>query len=219
MKHFNVFYIAYCVLIVSILCTAQTDTLITSLHGFEDNYGHTQLFYQAMYHSLNSDIDTIQNNIFHFNTSSDADSVYLDNYIIHLITPLPPFDTLGVQIVNYFVFDKDPQKYIYAYNGGPQLKQCAISRYDLGETFRETGHISFFYASSNNPQNVFAVFNKKLLKSTDGGKTWPSSDDSSNINLEFFPLAFSPFNDNIIFGFDSVGNLIKSFDQGKTFLL
>ncbi len=202
-------------LIFPVFLFSQTDTTITTLTGFEDAAGNTHLFYQTHYSNLGEVIDTSLSNIYHLNTSNLSNSVFLHGETHTQRQTFPPVDTDGKTISGLSFFNNDPTQYIYIQKSGISLSTNRIIKSGVGEVFSTSEHIRFLYISKQNPNNVYAVLWGLILKSTDGGNTWPAISDSSNIIINFIPIVFSPFDENIIFGFSYNTQLVKSDDGGK----
>lgn len=125
-----------------------------------------------------------------------------------------PFGTEGKAINDYEFFPNDSVNFM---NVGNEINV------DFWGTIYRNDSLSFSIPfdmvkvdiSKQNPQKVFvgADYNY-LLRSFDGGYTFLM--DSSK---QFTMLSLSFFNDNIIFGLESLNRLIKSFDGGNSSVL
>lgn len=202
-------------LLFPICLFSQTDTTITSLNGFEDSSGSTHLFYQTHYSNLGEAIDTSLSNIYHLSTSTLSNTIFLHGETHTNRQTLPPFDTDGKTISGLSFFNNGPARYIYIHKSGISLSANKIIKAGVGEVFSTSGNIRFLYISKQDTNNVYAVLDNLILKSTDGGNTWPDIADTNNVSIDFIPIVFSPFDDNVIFGFDNYGRLIQSYDGGK----
>ena len=194
---------------------SQTDTTITSLSGFEDNAGITHLFYGTHYSNLDKAIDTSLSNIYYLNTSTKYNNIFLHGETHTQILTLPPFGTDGKIITGLTFFNNDTSQYIYIQKSGISLSENKIIKSGVGEVLSTSENIRFLFISKQNSNNVYAVLDSVIIKSTDAGNTWPDITDTENIAIDFTPLVFSPFDENIIFGFDYYKRLVKSLDGGK----
>ncbi len=193
------------------ITNAQTDTLIYSLRGIEDAEGNTHLFYRAKYISLSDTADTTLDFIYTFNESDKKEKPFLNGYSI---TYYPENHTEKNIIGGIDFIGNNPEKYIYLRNSLSIDGNWSLSRYDTNNILSD-GLISAngLYVSKQDTNTVFVVAGRTIYKSVDGGF---SVADIYQINFDY--LTFSPFNDSIIFGVADDGSLVKSFDQGNSFL-
>ena len=185
-------------IILGSISYAQTKNyIISELRGMEDKNGNTHLFYRegADYY--------IFNDVYHFDTASNSDSVLIDSYSGSYPGPKA--------IVDYSFYGFDPEKFIYGgYYTYPDnhgyLKNSDGKVLDNGLFF--WGNIEKIEISKNDTNLVYVC--NPFAKSTDGGNSWNIIDD----RLRFISL--DRFADNILFGINGDRELVKSIDSGKT---
>lgn len=196
----------------------QTDTTVTTLYGLEDSEEITHLIYKTKYRSLRTENDTSRFDYYLFNTNTLSNELLFNDYTITSSISPPPLDIKSEHITSFGFFDNDPNKFIYAASGVMGDAYSYISRYDSEQTFSGTEEIFAIKISSENDQNISAVYGGSIILSNDGGLTWSAPDDTQTVQLEFNFLAFSPFEENVVYGFNNNHHLVKSFDYGKTFV-
>ncbi|BDQ03247.1 T9SS type A sorting domain-containing protein [Ignavibacterium sp.] len=194
----NNFILLFC-LIVSSLSIAQE---ISDLNGIETQSGRTYLFYRQ-------GSPTPYNSIYKLDTETLQDTIFLYGYV-----SWTPFGNTSRANNDFEFFPNDSVNFM---NVGNEYD------IDFWGTIRRNDTLSFSIPldifkvdiSKQNYQKVYAGGDyNHLFRSFDGGYTFPI--DSV---LQFAFLSMSPFNDNIIFGIDSLKRLIKSFDGGHTSVL
>ena len=199
------------------LLFAQTDTTITRLFGFEDASGNTHLFYHTHYSTMTEARDTTELDFWHVDVSNSIDTLLLSGTKIYERLTMPPFDYSGDIVSKIYFFDNNPADYIYIRKSGISLRKNSIVKSGTGEVFSCNDNIRMLYISRQNPNTVYAVLDSLIIKSTDGGITWPALDDTNNVPISFTPLRFSPFDENVIFGYNSTNELVKSDNGGRSF--
>lgn len=195
----------------------QTDTTITALYGLEDPEGTTHLIYKTNFRSLRTENDTSRFDYYHLNTNTLFDDLLFNDFTITSSSTPPPLDIESQHITSFGFFDNDPNKYIYAVSGVMGDAYSFISKYDNEQTFTGTEEILAIKISENN-ENLSAVYGRTIIRSSNRGLTWSAPEDTQSINLEFDFIAFSPFEENVVYGFNENHHLVKSFDYGKTFV-
>ncbi|MFH1198080.1 MAG: T9SS type A sorting domain-containing protein [bacterium] len=203
------------ILLLMNTASAQTDVRITGLSGIDDSEGVTHLIYPTEYRSLGLQTDSILFNYYIFNTQTDKEELLFHDYTIESTTALPPADVYGESVADYKFWGNDPRRFICAYNGIFGDAYSYISRYDMPYICLGTMPVKKLHVSSMDTNIVYACFDNLIMKSTNGGKAWPTEDNIHNVNLDFHYIQHSPFDDNIIFGYKNL-SLYKSIDGGKT---
>ncbi len=191
---------------------SQSDTLIYSLQGIEDGEGNTHLFYKAKYINFTVSTDTVLDYVYTFNESTGEEIPFLNGYSI---TYYPENHTEVNLICGIDFIGGNPDKYIYVKNQFGIDGNWNVSRYDTNNVLNGGfTPASGLFVSRQDTNIVFIISGRTIYKSEDGGF---SVADSNIYQIDFDYLAFSPFDDNIIFGIANDGSLVKSIDQGRTF--
>jgi hypothetical protein len=212
MKMLKYYFLIY--LLFTVHLFSQTDTIITSMKGFKGNDGSTYLVYQTKQTYYNDEVDSTIFGYYLYNVNDKT------NHLIDKGFDKTYYSENHLQfrhISDIKFINNVPTKYIYYINTLGIDPDSRIIRSDTGETLGLLGFIDDLFISSTNPQNIFAVVGNWILRSFDGGLTWPS-DSSFNINDKSVKyLSFFPFEQSKILGINSENHLVKSLDFGKTF--
>lgn len=180
----------------------------SGLRGLEDKNGKTHLFYTLFEAFKNPDYyeDNTSVTIFHLNLADNSTSEFLQaGYKCGL-----PYCT-GRSISDFEFWNNDPSKYIYAGNNGGMDPNPYFERYDGTETnAKGFWGILNIELSKQNDSVLFYSSAFELYKSNDYTADW------SLASNDFLLVRLNPFNDNILFGQSKKGDLVKSFDGGKS---
>ncbi|MCB9207757.1 MAG: T9SS type A sorting domain-containing protein [Ignavibacteriales bacterium] len=211
MKFFRVVVI---IIFLASLSFSQTDTVITSLRGFDNEDGETFLFYQTSHKTLSTDVDSniITYNLFNNNNKTKYElfkgfeNIYFpENHL--------QFHTM----VDIEFIENDPNKYIYAINSLGIDPDSRVIHYDQGEIIGLLGFVDDIFLPSDDLNKINVVSGNWVYRSFDGGYTWPGDSSYFFQNAQMRYLTFSPHNESVVFGLNIDNNLIKSIDNGKTF--
>lgn len=192
---------------------AQSDTVITSLSGLEDKGCNTHLIYQIYHSSLHLTGDTLRSDYYHLDTFTKVDTLIFDSYTITSQIYPPPYDIYGKSIAGFQFLDNDPNQFIYAFNYALGDVSCGFGMPGR-EHYYGTSSIDYFYAFGD---SAWANYGGTVILSTDRGVTWTAWDSLAG-RPKFQLISISPFNRNIFYGWTYSNGLIRSTDQGKTYL-
>ncbi|MFH0733431.1 MAG: T9SS type A sorting domain-containing protein [bacterium] len=206
-------YLLYIFLFLANFCLAQTDSLISKLSGFESTDLTSQLIYQIDYRNLGTSFVSHRGDYYHFDTYSYSDSVIFPDFYEYYVT-YPFVD--AVSVTGYVFFNNNPKKYIYSVAGSSADAYGAIRRYDNPMVFWTSSYIDNIFTERSDTNNIYAVDGRSIIKSTDGGYTWPDWTTPNGISIGFIFYSASPVAVNIIFGYNYLHQLVKSIDTGKT---
>jgi hypothetical protein len=175
----------------------------SNLNGIEDDQGNTILLY-----SFGIDVNGQYSPVFKFNTVTSQETKIMDAYSIQIDT----FNYMGKSVSDYEFFNNDTSNFI---NVGMTLDMDPLGYAARNDTILFT---DFFLVtvdiSKQNPNNVFISNFNNVYRSFDGGYTYP--EDST---IEFRLVSVADYDDNVFFGVDNDGNLIKSLDNGMTYII
>ncbi len=199
--------------ILQINLLAQTDSLISTLSGFESSDLKSQLIYQVDYRNLGTSFVSQRNDYYHFDTYSYSDSVIFPDYFeYHITSPHPD----GVSVTDYIFLNNNPKKYIYTIAGSFTDGYGAIRRYDNPNVFWTSSCMVNIFSQRGDTNNIYAINDDSIIKSTDGGYTWPDWTNTNGIHINFGFITASPVSINVMFGINYQHQMVKSIDTGKT---
>lgn len=172
----------------------------SNLNGIEDEQGNTILLY-----SFGIDIYGQYSPVFKFNTLTSHETKIIDAFSIQIDT----FNYMGKSVSDYEFFNNDTSNFI---NVGMTLNMDPLGYAARNDSILFT---DFFLVtvdiSKQNPNKVFISNFNNIYRSFNGGYTYP--EDST---IEFRLISVADYNDNVFFGVDDQGNLIKSDNLGST---
>ncbi len=194
----------------------------SELNGIEDQQGNTHLFYRiytSSYDSVNY-WPISSDNIYHFDLSTQADSLFLKSYY--------GVDSIYHQPEEFVISDltfwqNNPVYFIYG--GTTEItilnEHTFIKRFDSENTYYRRGVEHVIEISNQNDSLLYAgveVYDSSgfelTIKSIDGGWNWESVSD------EYELLSLNPSNDQIFFAREEISkNLYKTTDGGSSFYL
>lgn len=172
----------------------------SELKGMEDSVGKTHLFYRIHYLSKQDEMNFYEcNDVYHLNLDSNSDTLKFPEYN----QSMGGYFETSVFVSDYEFWHNNPDHYIFG-GGGGWCGYFYVRRFDgFGVDPLGSGYVRL--AISNQNDSLVYSF---LGTSIDGGKTWPMQ------NFNFHSM--NPFNDQVIFFFESYGKLMKSNDGGLT---
>jgi hypothetical protein len=208
-------------LFLSSLATAQTPQKIHDLKSLTDCSGTVHLFYRIF--SEYEGTDYFTDNIYHLNTETGQDSLFLENF----------YDSrfgfpLSSQVTDYKFLENDPQNVVlikrYCDNECSEFIGRLDSSEGMGGLFVTMESLNTVGTDSG---RVYVEMLGEVIIGRNGGRDWPDADaenfeeipDSSKLG---FPLiSLSPYNDSLMFGkrlffSDGENALLRSLDKGKT---
>ena len=192
----NLFIILSLIFAISSIHSQQFSTL----KGLEDDQENTTLLY-----SFGIDASGRYSSVFKFNVNTGFESKIMDAYSLDI-------DTLVVNaksISDYEFFPNDMNNFI---NVGLTINPNILGYAARNDTINYNQWALFMVdISKQNPNKVFVTDFYNIYRSFDGGYTYPVD---STIAFQFLSLA--AFDDNVLFGTDAQGNLIKSNNLGIT---
>lgn len=213
--------IALITLFLSSLTIAQPPKKIHDLKSLTDSSGTVHLFYRIYAEYSNTEYST--NNIYHYNTQTGQDTLFMENY----------YDTrLGfpysVYTSDYKFLDNDPQNYVFITRYCDNECLETISRPDsadmMGGLFVTMDHLNVEGPDSG---RVYVEMDGEVIIGFNGGREFPKIDAENfeempdSLKLGFPLISVSPYNDSLMFGrksFHSDGEsaFLRSLDKGKT---
>ncbi len=173
------------------LCSLSYTQTFQSLDGFENEQGETILLYRL------GDQDFSLNPIYKFNTVTKSEELIIDAFSTAeglracIDFEYFPADTSNFMNVGQELLGIDPIDFI--------ARNDTIIYSDLG-LFRAVDILK------ENPACVFA-FGNGIYRSFDGGLSFPQD---SIIDVDYTPLSVSQFENNIYFGINQQGKLVKN---------
>ena len=170
------------------------------LNGLEDSQGNTILLY-----SLGIDNSGRFSPVYNYNVDSKIEAKIMDAYSNVIDTSYTNSKTIG----DYEFFPNDVNNFINVGLIFDAVTQGYAARNDT-ITYTDWG-IFFVDISKQHPNQVYISDFHKVIRSFDGGYSYPAD---STTDFEFLSLA--DFDDRVFFGTDN-NRLIKSEDQGITF--
>jgi hypothetical protein len=183
-----------------VICISIFPQQFSRLNGLEDSQGNTILLY-----SYGIDNSGRFSSVYKYNVDSGIETKIMDAYSNVVDTSYTNSKTIG----DYEFFPSDINNFINvglifdAVTQGYAAKNDTITYTDWG--------IFFVDISKQHPNQVYISDFHKIIRSFDGGYTYPAD---STIDFEF--LSVADFDDRVFFGTDN-NRLIKSGDQGITF--
>jgi hypothetical protein len=197
------------------LVSAQEPVKISELRGITDSAGVAHLFYRV-YTQWD---DGYTNHIYHYDTATKSDSLYLrDSY-----GPFMPDEYAGIRLKELSFFDADPQKYIGIIEYCDMECSEAVLRFDFHESGGTFQEFDYLQTSGDENSRVYVRHNQSTtLISFDGGITWPDFFEINNgsvpdsLILDFPLITLSPFDPALMFGIDPDADsvLLRSTDAG-----
>ena len=188
------------VLFLIVAANSNYTQQFSNLNGIEDEQGNTLLLY-----SFGVDIYGQYSPVFKFNTLTSQESKIMDAYSIQIDT----FNYMGKSVSDYEFFNNDTSNFI---NVGATLNMDLLGYAARNDSILFT---DFFLVnvdiSKQNPNDIFVSNFTNIYRSFDGGYTYP--EDST---IEFGLVSVADYDENVFFGVDNQGNLIKSLDKGMT---
>ena len=188
------------VLFLIVAVNSNYSQQFSNLNGIEDEQGNTLLLY-----SFGVDIYGQYSPVFKFNTLTSQESKIMDAYSIQIDT----FNYMGKSVSDYEFFNNDTSNFI---NVGATLNMDLLGYAARNDSILFT---DFFLVnvdiSKQNPNDIFVSNFTNIYRSFDGGYTYP--EDST---IEFGLVSVADYDENVFFGVDNQGNLIKSLDKGMT---
>lgn len=198
------------------LTTAQTTVNIHDLKSLTDSSGTIHLFYRTYVKYENSEY--FDNNIYHYNTSTQTDSIFIRNSYYPR-----GLDAYSDITMDYKFLDNDPAKYvaINRYCGHECL--YVIGRNDdlegMGGFFSP---LEFLNVEGTDTGRVYVRTYGETIIGRNGGKDWPDSNEfwdgnvPDSVKLGFPLFSLSPFDYTLMFGIDEGETLYRSTDRGET---
>ena len=206
MKKFGLLFVVVLSLTFSLQISAQNvSPHFSELKGMEDAQGNTHLFYR-IFSSLGAYPypHSSNNSIYHFDLEANTDTFFLYEGGSSDIL----FNSWKT-VDDYSFWNNDPSKYIYC---GSEIGIDGIGyikRYDQGNGFYY-GFGGFNIDISRQNDSLIFVNLGQIFISTDGGITWDEALQQSDFNF----ISLSAFNDNVMYGYNPPGKLLKSIDRG-----
>ncbi len=191
---------------------SQSDTLVSSLRGLEDINGKTHLFYNAKFVNFAENTDSTIYFLYNYTEGGGGEKLLYKGYSVSN-APENSYEYNTVKSIEFI--NGNPRKYILLTVSNNLGEHWSISRYDTANVLNGSGRAEALFISKQDTNRVFIVTENKIFISEDGGYTITDS----VINIQFKYLSFYPYDDKIIFGVNENGNLVKSFDRGKTFIV
>lgn len=207
----------FVIIFLPLILLAQSNKYFTELSGLEDSTGNTHLFYRMfLTKGADSTLET-EHSVYHFDINNDVDTLFIKEY-----TQSIPYEHYIIEDLDFF---SSPLRFIYCGNiyamgSGSFIKRIEpLHMYLWGYPLVEFQRIAI---SRNNPDLVYAANPAQLIKSIDGGKTWPLHKYPQGFTdfKEFALVSLNKFNDKILYGLKYIYNkyvLIKSLDSGNTY--
>src|SRR5690554_6683317 len=150
------------------LVVAQTPVKIHDLKSLTDSSGTVHLFYRIYAEYEGTEYFT--DHIYHYNTQTGKEELFLEHFYN---------DDLGFEyqyyINEYSFFENNPTKYIAIGSSG--FENGFIQRYDTASFF---GFLIFpekLMVSGSDSSIVYVSLYSKIIKSLDGGITWPQPEE------------------------------------------
>ncbi|HCY74724.1 MAG TPA: hypothetical protein DHV28_02295 [Ignavibacteriales bacterium] len=170
------------------------------LNGLEEPQGQTILLY-----SFGNDMNGLYVPVFKYFVNTGIETQIIDAYSIQIDT----FQYHAKSVSDYEFFPNDENNFI---NVGLTIDIDVLGYAARNDTITYTDWGIFFVdISKQHPNQVYISDFHKVIKSFDGGYTYPAD---STIDFEF--LSVADFDDRVFFGTDN-NRLIKTEDQGTTF--
>lgn len=193
---------------------AQSDTVITSLYGFEDFQDNTQLVFQTHSTYLTGINDTSRADYYIFSQTSGVNKLLLNSFTATSSVNPPPYDIVVKSTSGFHFFENDPDSFLFAVNYVIGDVSSGFQSSNFGFQYFGPGSIDRLFAFND---SVWVLYNGFVINSTDRGKTWPDRLHFDSLQLPMYNLiSVSPYNRQIFFGVGNNGKLLKSYDQGKT---
>jgi hypothetical protein len=197
--------------------SAQEPVKISELKGITDSAGVAHLFYRIYSQWDNG----YSNHIYHYDTATKSDSVYLRD----ASGPLLPGEYSHTRVKEITFFNSNPRKHIGLFEFCDMDCGESITRYDFygwGGTFQE---FDYLLPAGDENSRVYVRHNQSTtVISYDGGKTWPdffeinSGSFPDSLILDFPLIALSPYDPDLMFGMDPDAEsvLLRSTDAGQS---
>jgi len=186
-------------LLFFVLCISVFPQQFSRLNGLEDPQGNTILLY-----SYGIDNSGRFSPVYKYNVDSEIETKIMDAYSNVIDTSYTNSKTIG----DYEFFPSDVNNFINVGLIFDATTQGYAARNDT-ITYTDWG-IFFVDISKQRPNQVYVSDFHKVIRSFDGGDTYPAD---STIDFEF--LSVADFDERVFFGTDN-NRLIKSEDQGIT---
>lgn len=197
----------------SIKAFAQSDTVITSLYGFEDHHDNTQLVFQTHYTHFTGINDTIHDDYYIFTPNNKSSKFIFESYEHSSSVNTPPYDIITKWVSGFHFFEDDPDSFLYSFNFLLRDVSCGFG-YSGFDGYYAPGSLDRLFAYHD---TVWVMYGGRIVFSSDRGKTWPNPLQLDSLNLATYNLlSVSPYNRQIFFGASGAGKLLKSYDQGIT---
>ena len=195
----------------------QQNYTFTELSGLQTNVGDTVLIYRKYRHFSSGNATATYNHIYLWNLTTGADSLFLEDYS----SDDPFMGSRGKGVTSLGFRNNDPQQYV----AGGHLSYWFATENDRSPSpvvflpdsivpILWIGYVDIIRVSRQNPYLVYGSVGGNFMKSTDGGHHW---DFDYNNPFQKALVEISPFNDQVVFGFDWDNGLQKSTDGGVTF--
>ena len=189
---------------------AQEENEIINLFGISDSTGKYYLIYEDVINVWNHPWGK-KINFIDLDKNIDSVIVKEDGWWQH---------DFGVRsILDYDFLNNNPNNIVYTQYLGTGFGNIVFNNFfDLPQTHFYNGSSNLIINNSN-PNLIYltTIDPGGYSSSTDSGKTWSLDNDSTY--LQTFPynlLSLYPNTDSTMFGIDSLGNLLKSYDAGLT---
>jgi len=227
------------ILLYSLSVSAQ-ERYFHELKGLEDSTDVTQLFYRLS-ESPDEDNDSSNfryNNILHFNTSTESDSILLRSFFYEWT--IPGMYTTSYT-TDYHFFDNDPSKWIRMTSNGEGSAPWFQDHRNAGFGFpfpiivKAQKSNEFYYAAdkfllSNANDSLFYITDDFTVPFSSDSSKWPYFDDDhegydemisyfDSTHFNYRLLAIHPDNDSLYFGTDKNGHLYRSDGHSSDFIL
>jgi len=227
------------ILLCSLSLFAQ-ERYFHELKGFEDSTETTQLFYRLSESpdAGNDSSNFRYNNVFHFNTSIESDSILLRSFFYEWT--IPGMYT-SVSTHEYAFFDSDPSKWIRmtSLESGfaPWLQDYRNIVFGFPfPVFTTDVSIAkknnFYYPAnefilSNSNDSLYYITDDFTVPFSSDNSQWPYSEGDYDAMINYFDsthfdfklLDIHPTNDSLYFGTDSNGHLFRSKKYSSDFIL
>ena len=227
------------ILLYSLSVSAQ-ERYFHELKGLEDSTDVTQLFYRLS-ESPDEDNDSSNfryNNILHFNTSTESDSILLRSFFYEWT--IPGMYTASYT-TDYHFFDNDPSKWIRmtSNEGGSapwfQDHRNAGFGFPFPIIVKAQKSNEFYYPAdkfllNSTNDSLFYITDDFTVPFSSDSSKWPYFDDDhagydeminyfDSTHFDYRLLAIHPVNDSLYFGIDGNGHLFRSEKYSSDFAL
>ena len=227
------------ILLYSLSVSAQ-ERYFHELKGFEDSTDVTQLFYRLS-ESPDEDNDSSNfryNNIFHFNTLTESDSILLRSFFYEWT--IPGMYTASYT-TDYHFFDSDPSKWIRMTTNGEGSAPSFHDHRNAGFGFpfpiivKAQKSNEFYYAAdkfllSNANDSLYYITDDFTVPFSPDSSKWPYFNNEhtgydemisyfDSTHFDYRLLAIHPDNDSLYFGINENGALFRSEKYSSDFEL